>query len=182
MPRSFCDIGSRRRSSRRRRTRSARCCRGPWSSGRSPPCRRTRCRSRAPRSNPSPRIGRPGTCRSKVGCEAIDEPCTNRMVPAGPDGSPRVLVPQEQPHVVALVGPVLLAADHGGRRNGLVHVARLRRCRSVTTRCVAAIAAEDAALASRRSRVRPYRRPRNAAADGSAPAAPGRMAASRNIR
>src|SRR5579862_9043554 len=31
--------------------------------------------------------GRPGTCRSKVGCEAMDEPCTNRMVPAGPDGS-----------------------------------------------------------------------------------------------
>src|SRR5688572_15100609 len=25
--------------------------------------------------------GRPGTCRSKVGCEAIEEPCTNRMVP-----------------------------------------------------------------------------------------------------
>src|SRR5580700_10392559 len=31
--------------------------------------------------------GRPGTCRSKVGCDAMDEPCTNRMVPAGPDGS-----------------------------------------------------------------------------------------------
>src|SRR5688572_4104859 len=28
--------------------------------------------------------GRPGTCRSKVGCEAIDEPCTNRIVPRGP--------------------------------------------------------------------------------------------------
>src|SRR5215208_5843549 len=26
--------------------------------------------------------GRPGTCRSKVGCDAIEEPCTNRMVPA----------------------------------------------------------------------------------------------------
>src|SRR5688572_10775461 len=25
--------------------------------------------------------GRPGTCRSKVGCEPIDEPCTKRMVP-----------------------------------------------------------------------------------------------------
>src|ERR1700753_1990683 len=25
--------------------------------------------------------GRPSTCRSKVGCEAIDEPCTNRTVP-----------------------------------------------------------------------------------------------------
>src|ERR1700676_582963 len=31
--------------------------------------------------------GRPGTCRSKVGCDAMDEPCTNRMVPAGPEGS-----------------------------------------------------------------------------------------------
>src|SRR3954447_15576148 len=31
---------------------------------------------------------RPGTCRSNVGCDAIDEPCTNKMVPAGPDGSP----------------------------------------------------------------------------------------------
>src|SRR6266850_348641 len=31
---------------------------------------------------------RPGTCRSKVGCEAMDEPCTNRMVPARPAGSP----------------------------------------------------------------------------------------------
>src|SRR6266852_3499117 len=25
--------------------------------------------------------GRPGTCRSKVGCEAIEEPCTKRIVP-----------------------------------------------------------------------------------------------------
>src|SRR5256885_8873328 len=25
--------------------------------------------------------GRPGTCRSNVGCEAIDEPCTKRRVP-----------------------------------------------------------------------------------------------------
>src|SRR5271169_541438 len=32
--------------------------------------------------------GRPGTCRSKVGCEAMDEPCTNRMVPMLFAGSP----------------------------------------------------------------------------------------------
>src|SRR4029077_4341127 len=32
--------------------------------------------------------GRPGTCRSKVGCAAMDEPCTNRMVPAVVFGSP----------------------------------------------------------------------------------------------
>src|SRR5438093_11616303 len=30
---------------------------------------------------------RPGTCKSKVGCEAIDEPCTNRIVPERPAGS-----------------------------------------------------------------------------------------------
>src|SRR6185436_510353 len=32
--------------------------------------------------------GRPGTVRSKVGCPAIEEPCTNRMVPfvAWPEG------------------------------------------------------------------------------------------------
>src|SRR5579862_2671216 len=32
--------------------------------------------------------GRPGTCRSNVGCAAIDEPCTNRIVPAVCFGSP----------------------------------------------------------------------------------------------
>src|ERR1700732_624940 len=32
--------------------------------------------------------GRPSTRRSKVGCDAIDEPCTNRMVPAVCFGSP----------------------------------------------------------------------------------------------
>src|SRR5580704_11826864 len=32
--------------------------------------------------------GRPSTCRSKVGCEAIDEPCTNRIVPEVCFGSP----------------------------------------------------------------------------------------------
>src|SRR5450759_5809568 len=26
--------------------------------------------------------GRPDTCRSKVGCDAIDEPCTNNTVPS----------------------------------------------------------------------------------------------------
>src|SRR5580698_9595057 len=32
--------------------------------------------------------GRPGTCKSKVGCEAIDEPWTNRIVPMLFPGSP----------------------------------------------------------------------------------------------
>src|SRR5215470_3729477 len=31
--------------------------------------------------------GRPSTCKSNVGCEAMDEPCTNRMVPAALFGS-----------------------------------------------------------------------------------------------
>src|SRR5438132_12696083 len=34
---------------------------------------------------------RPGTCRSNVGCEAMDEPCTNRIRPAGPEASPLCL-------------------------------------------------------------------------------------------
>src|SRR6267378_3819866 len=34
--------------------------------------------------------GRPGTWRSKVGCEAIDEPCTKRIVPrVAPGGALR---------------------------------------------------------------------------------------------
>src|SRR6478672_8391040 len=32
--------------------------------------------------------GRPGTCRSNVGCAAIEEPCTNKMVPMLLPGSP----------------------------------------------------------------------------------------------
>src|SRR5579864_876228 len=32
--------------------------------------------------------GRPGTSRSKVGCEAMDEPCTNRIVPRVSAGLP----------------------------------------------------------------------------------------------
>src|SRR5262249_24021759 len=31
--------------------------------------------------------GRPSTCKSKVGCDAMDEPCTNRMVPSALFGS-----------------------------------------------------------------------------------------------
>src|SRR3974390_3489263 len=32
--------------------------------------------------------GRPGTCRSNVGCDAIEEPCTKRTVPLAAAGSP----------------------------------------------------------------------------------------------
>src|SRR5262245_33163370 len=33
--------------------------------------------------------GRPGTCRSKVGVAAIEEPCTNSIVPCPPCGLPQ---------------------------------------------------------------------------------------------
>src|ERR1700732_959890 len=32
--------------------------------------------------------GRPSTCKSKVGCDAMDEPCTNKILPAALVGSP----------------------------------------------------------------------------------------------
>jgi hypothetical protein len=32
--------------------------------------------------------GRPGTVRSNVGCEAIEDPCTNRMVGFDASGAP----------------------------------------------------------------------------------------------
>src|SRR5690348_18284936 len=31
--------------------------------------------------------GRPSTCKSKVGCDAMDEPCTNKIAPAALFGS-----------------------------------------------------------------------------------------------
>src|SRR5262249_51130077 len=46
---------------------------------------------RAAKKSITEESGRPGTCRSKVGCEAMDEPCTNRIRPAGPAGSPACL-------------------------------------------------------------------------------------------
>src|SRR6059058_2524638 len=51
---------------------------------------------------------RPGTVRSKVGCEAIDEPCTNSTagLPSGADE----LLPQEETDVL-LVRPVLDTGD-----------------------------------------------------------------------
>src|SRR6266849_7972218 len=36
---------------------------------------------RAPNQSITEESGRPGTCRSKVGCEAIEEPCTKSTVP-----------------------------------------------------------------------------------------------------
>src|SRR3954470_1080012 len=42
---------------------------------------------RAAKKSIADESGRPGTWRSKVGCEAIEEPCTTRIRPAGRDGS-----------------------------------------------------------------------------------------------
>src|SRR5262245_18549931 len=43
---------------------------------------------RAAKKSMAENSSRPGTCRSKVGCEAIEEPCTNRMMPHVCAGSP----------------------------------------------------------------------------------------------
>src|SRR5215831_13294526 len=43
---------------------------------------------RAAKKSIAEESARPGTCRSKVGCEAIDEPCTNRTMPLLLAGSP----------------------------------------------------------------------------------------------
>src|SRR5262249_45594635 len=43
---------------------------------------------RAAKKSIAENSARPGTCRSKVGCDAIEEPCTNRMVPRVCAGSP----------------------------------------------------------------------------------------------
>src|SRR5882672_6427250 len=62
--------------------------------------------------------GRPGTCRSKVGCEAMDEPCTNRILPAGPDGSPACLFQRNSrtslPLLVQCSSPRITAAGETG--------------------------------------------------------------------
>src|SRR3954465_12172403 len=42
---------------------------------------------RAAKKSIAEESGRPGTWRSKVGCEAIEEPCTNRIVPLVAAGS-----------------------------------------------------------------------------------------------
>src|SRR5262249_14042904 len=46
--------------------------------------------------------GRPGTSRSNVGCDAIDEPCTNRTMPLPLAGSP-----MHFSHMNSLAGPSL---------------------------------------------------------------------------
>src|SRR5262249_8043381 len=60
--------------------------------------------------------GRPGTSRSNVGCDAIDEPCTNRTMPFALAGSPMhfshmnsLAVPSLSVLVVQCSCPVILA-------------------------------------------------------------------------
>src|SRR4051794_32134410 len=55
--------------------------------------------------------GRPGTSRSKVGCEAMDEPWTNRMVPFVFPGSPATLFQRK-----SLTSPLLVQCSVPGRR------------------------------------------------------------------
>src|SRR5262249_50855002 len=61
---------------------------------------------------------RPGTCRSKVGCEAMDEPCTNKILPAGPEGPPACLFHRNRrtslPFSVQCSSPRMTAAGEMG--------------------------------------------------------------------
>src|SRR5215831_12720596 len=61
---------------------------------------------------------RPGTCRSKVGCEAMDEPCTNKILPAWPEGSPACLFHRNRrtslPFSVQCSSPRMTAAGEIG--------------------------------------------------------------------
>ena len=54
---------------------------------------------------------RPGTWRSKVGCEAIEEPCTNRIVPLVLAGSSATLF-----HRNSLTSPLLVQCSVPGMR------------------------------------------------------------------
>src|SRR5438874_10098448 len=55
--------------------------------------------------------GRPGTSRSKVGCAAIEEPCTNRIVPFVCAGSPATLFQRN-----SFTSPLLVQCSVPGRR------------------------------------------------------------------
>src|SRR5262245_17031624 len=71
---------------------------------------------------------RPGTRRSKVGCEAMDEPCTNRIVPLG--APPGAAFCQRQ----SLTSPLRVQCSMPGNVNGasrsfLAFYARIRRLR-----------------------------------------------------
>jgi len=57
--------------------------------------------------------GRPGTWRSKVGVEAIDEPWTKRIVPRGPGDEPAAFSQRKRrtsPFVVQCSRPTMLGS------------------------------------------------------------------------
>src|SRR6476469_3114540 len=56
-------------------------------------------------------LGRSGTSRSKVGCPAIEEPCTNRIVPFVFAGAPATLFQRK-----SLTSPLLVQCSVPGRR------------------------------------------------------------------
>src|ERR1043166_3120790 len=90
--------------------------------------------------------GRTGTCKSNVGVEAMDEPCTNRIVPAGPDGSPAyfshrnsrtslpLLVQCSSPRITALAGLFIAYSDRQDCTGGAAVDVRLN-----ALHCVASI-------------------------------------------
>src|SRR6266566_7241504 len=73
---------------------------------------------RAAKKSIAEESARPGTCRSKVGCEAMDEPCTNKILPAGPEGSPACLFHRNKwtslPLSVQCFSPRMTAAGEMG--------------------------------------------------------------------
>ena len=135
-------------------------------SGRSPPCRRTRCRSRAPRTSPWPTIrgGPPPAGRRSAATPSRSRARTGscRRRPAR-----RPLLPQEQAHV-ALVGPVFVAARHRWL------IPACSYCLLLLAGCRAA---EHAALRWRRCRRHSLSPAAKMLPDGSARAASGRTRA-----
>src|SRR3954463_11662964 len=101
--------------------------------------------------------GRPGTCRSKVGCDAMEEPCTNRIVP-------RFSAPTERfSHMKSLASPLLVQCSSPCTwmlDSGLFMV-RLRLLESSRYR------GERHCTGLHRFPRRPRRLPKNAAAGGS---------------
>src|SRR5262249_10426088 len=77
---------------------------------------------RAAKKSITEESARPGTCRSKVGCEAMDEPCTNKILPAGLEGSPACLFQRNRrtslPLSVQCSSPRMTAAGEMGLFTG----------------------------------------------------------------
>src|SRR5262245_23766595 len=84
---------------------------------------------------------RPGTCRSKVGCEAIDEPCTNKMVPRVCAGSPAYFS-----HMNSFTSLPLLVQCSSPRMAGLGVTGLFISCLRWLLLCALAAAEHTAAL------------------------------------